>query len=56
MQNKPRNYLLLAALILIMGGVNIVLFQGNPSDEVKDIEEKIINDITGAKLEIDSNE
>jgi hypothetical protein len=55
MQNKYRKYIMLAVALGILIPINYFIFKGNPSDAVEVVEEEVINDVTGVKIDLNGD-
>jgi hypothetical protein len=52
MQDNKKKYILFSLLMAIIVAINFFIFAGKPSTEVEQIEEKIVQDVTGIDVNL----
>ena len=55
MKNKVTKFTIFAVLIILLVPINYFLFNNAPSEDVQDIQEEVINAITGIDIDLNRN-
>lgn len=55
MKNKVTKFTIFAILIILLVPINYFLFNNAPSEDVQDVQEEVINAITGIDVDLNRN-